>query len=561
MEFAKKFATVLFILILPFSMGLEGGIFGKNGDTADYIVVGVGTAGATVAKMLTDDLQTSVIALHNGPNLTEDPLIKFSANAAITVPLSQVSSPLFQNGNSTPQVFADNREIIWTVALPEGGASSINAGAFVRGTNQLFAQWEAIAGPNWSVNRILNIFKQLEHYYGKTTNPSARGSRGSISLLQVQNPTAVSQKFTQATINATGFPFVLDYNDPNRPIGVSSQLQYTQSSPDGTFRESSANAFLNTSIMMPNGLGVHGRKLRVFFDSPASKIIWKGNKAIGVEYVNQGQTKKVFANKGVVVCAGLNSSPFLLRSGIGPQAMLQSLNIPVVNNNPNVGQGLVDQTPVRFIFTSNPSDTPLENPGVTGLFSQISFLPDPTGDPTVRALRIAILNPAPGVVIGSLDLCQPLSRGSVLINSSDPTTPPVVNLGVLSNSADLSLLERGFTAYIAPINTAIQAIDPDYELIFPDPAVIAVPVLLTAFIQEEVGCNQHFQSHCRMAPQSQGGVVDSNGRVYGVQNLFVADNSIVPLCTDGAPMASGYLIGANIAQLIIDSNPKSPFSH
>ena len=104
------------------------------------------------------------------------------------------------------------------------------------------------------------------------------------------------------------------------------------------------------------------------------------------------------------------------------------------------------------------------------------------------------------------------------------------------------------------INQALQAIDPLYQLIFPSPAILDDPVAVANYCQAIVGCNQHFQSHCRMAPFSQGGVVDSTGRVYGVNNLFVADDSVVPLCMDGSPMASAYLIAANIADMLIQSH-------
>lgn len=140
---------------------LHGGIFGPNGDTIDYVVVGAGTAGAIVAKRLTDDMRTSVIAIHNGPNLTSDPLIALFANAVITAPYSIVRLTLFQNRQTVPQTFANNRELLWAVALPEGGTSSINAGALVWETTELYDQWEAIAGSNWSSNRIFNIFKGL----------------------------------------------------------------------------------------------------------------------------------------------------------------------------------------------------------------------------------------------------------------------------------------------------------------------------------------------------------------------------------------------------------------
>jgi choline dehydrogenase-like flavoprotein len=539
---------------------------------ADYIIVGVGTAGAVLARKLTDDKKTSVIALHSGANLSNDSLIKYSSNAIYTVllgllsaplpvlpppldqkfqkfltALSPIAPPLYESGLTIPQVDADNRELFWVLALPSGGASSINAGAWCRGTNQVYAQWEAIAGPEWSVNQILEIYKQLENYHGTTTNPSSRGYGGLVNVRQSYPLTRLSSKFSKATINATGFPFLADYNDPNTPLGVSPQVQVTQNGTSGKLRVSSASAFLGKKVMKPNGRGVDNRKLRVFFNSPALKTIWNGNTATGVEFVQGGVTKTATANKGVIVCAGLRSSAFLMNSGVGPSAVLAPLGIPVIYDNPNVGQALADQPHVVMFFASNPADTPVDP---HTLFSQIAWLPTPGGDQTSRQVRIAIVNTIPGLTIGILDLCQPYSRGSITINSADPLATPVLNLGVLSDSRDLDIFEAAFATYVKQLNLALQAIDPLYQLIFPDPAILDDPALLTAFIQAEVGSNMHFQSHCRMAPLNQGGVVDSTGRVYGVNNLFVADDSIVPQCMDGSPMASAYLIAFNIARML-----------
>lgn len=532
---------------------------------ADYVIVGVGTAGAVLAKRLTDDKKTSVIALHIGENETENPLIKFSRNAGITVIDGLIGPPFYQNGVTVPQPEANNRALNWAIALPEGGASSINAGAYCRGTNQVYAQWEEIAGPNWSVNRILEIYKQLETYHGETNNPGARGFHGPIDVRQVPDPTQVALKFTEAVIDATGYPFVLDYNDPNTPIGVSSQFQYTQNGPDGKLRVSSATAFLNETVMTPDGRGVKGRKLRVLFDRTALRTIWEGNKAVGVEYLQNGKIKQVYAKKGVIVCCGLKSSFFLLHSGVGPRSLLESFNIPVVYDNPNVGQGLADQPSVRMIFTSNPDDTPLFK--FNGLFAQIAWLPAPGGDPSKRELRLATVNPIPGFTLALLDLCQPRSRGSVSINSSDPLADPVINLGSLTNSEDLALFQEGLQIYLKNINKAFKTIDPSYQLLFPDPAILDDPALVQEFIRENISCNEHFQSHCLMAPLEQGGVVDSTGHVYGVKNLIVADDSVVPLCMDGSPMASAYLIAANIAELLIqhgdekNCSPHKPKRH
>ncbi len=524
----------------------------RKPQSADYIIVGVGTAGAIMAKILSDDLHTSVIALHNGTNLTQDPLIKFSENAPITVVSALFNAPYYETGKTVKQPYADNRKIEWVLALPEGGASSINAGAYCRGTNAIYSQWEAIAGPNWSVKRILDIYKQLETYSGTTPNPSARGFNGPLTVRQPQNPTTVSQKFTQAMINATGLPFVVDYNNPDTPVGASTQLQYTQSVPDGTLRVSSATAFLNKHVMTPDGFGVGGRQLRVLFESTALRILWKGKKAIGVEYIQNGVTKQVFAHKKVIVCAGLFSSSFLMHSGIGPKKLLKSLNIPVKFNNPFVGN-LADHNIVPLFFSTNPDDTPTPPIDPNNFLNNIAWLPDPTGDPTIRVGNFFTTNPIPGFALGVLTLSPTQSRGTIIINSANPLQPPVINLGILSNSQDLSVYKNLLMITLKNLNNSLQAIDPRYQLIYPDPAILSDPVAVIQFIRENIISAESFQSHCRMAPLCQGGVVDSSGNVYGVKNLVVADNSIVPLCMDGAPMASGYLIGANIAHLILQN--------
>lgn len=552
MEYKKSallFSCILGIMCLP---GLQSGLLQSKEESlhADYVVVGVGTAGAVMAKKLSDDKKTSVIALHAGSNFTQTPLIKYSANSVLTVPAVLTGPPFAETGFGVPQPHADGREILWALPLPLGGASSINAGAYCRGTNQLYAKWEKIAGKKWSVERILDLYKKLEHYHGKTTNHDARGYHGPIDVRLVPRPSKVAKVFTKAIIRATGFPFVLDYNDPKKPIGVSSQLQYTQSGHGGKFRVSSATAFLNEDVMTASGHGVHGRKLRVLFKSHGLKTIWKGKRAIGVQFMQHGKIKKVFADKGVIVCAGLRSSPFLMHSGIGPKDTLEAFHIPVKYNNSNVGKGLADQPSLRMIFDSNPEDISLDP---NGLFTQIAWLPEPhSHNKKSRQLRIATITKTPGTTLFLLDLCQPKSRGSVSISSSDPLSPPVVNLGLLTNSSDLVTLQKGLQVYVKKINKVIHHMDPAYKLVFPDPAILNDTSAVDAFIRAVIESNQHFQSHCRMAAKRHGGVVNSRGRVYGVKGLYVADDSVVPLCMDGSPMASAYLIAENIAEMLLE---------
>lgn len=567
-------------------------------EKADYIVVGVGTAGATISKLLTDDLSTSVIALNIGKNLNQNPDIKYSRNAIFAVLSTLTGANFSQVGLTPPQPNADDRELPWALATPEGGASSINAGAWARGTDQLYSQWEPIAGPEWSTAQILSIYKGLENYNGTTSNPAVRGFNGPVDVRQAP-ATAFNLKFTQAEISATGFPFVLDYNDPATPIGISAQMQNTQSGPNGKYRVSSATAFLNKNVVTPSGEGVGGRKLKVKSKSTALRMIWKGNKAIGVEYFHDGKIKKAYAKKGVVVCAGLYSSAFLMHSGIGPKEDLKALGIKVKYDNPNVGNALADQTIIPTFFLTNPADTPasgtacgaipgnvtvngfdpsllsniFNDPNISNLdlkdkllgfifcdgsefpgnsiFAQIAWLPAPGGDPTIRKVRITTSNPFPGLALALVDLVQPLSRGRITLNSFNPFVPPVISSNMFSNPADLALYVQAFQTYIKNINLALQAIDPSYKLIFPSPEILDDTDLLTAFIQEIVAPNQCWQSHCRMAPLDQGGVVNSIGQVYGVEHVYVADNSINPVAMDGTPMATGYMVAVNIARLLL----------
>lgn len=521
----------------------------NSANQTDYVIVGLGTSGPVMARLLTDDGLTSVTVLHNGEYLTNDPLIAKSKNAFITVPYALIGEPLYQNGLTTPQVDANGQQLVWAVASPAGGASSINAGAYCRGTTQLYAQWELIAGPEWSVKRILSLFKKLENYSGKTENPRFRGFHGPLDIFQAPK-TTFSKKISKAVSKATGFPILVDYNDPKTPIGAAPQFQETQRGPNGKFRVSSINAFLDENAMTPEGKGVNGRKLRVHFDAMALRIIWEGNKAVGVEYLQNGKTKNIYAKKGVILCAGLMSSFVLLHSGVGPRQQLEALNIPVVVDNPHVGEGLIDQTGIFLQWKVAFDDFPTKS--IT-LFKQISWFPSPApgSDQNQRQLRLAFTYPFPGFSLAAFDLLLPQSKGRLTINSANPLDPPIVDLGDFSNSADLNLFQQGMQVYIKKINQVLHEMDPNYVLINPDPAILDDSAAVIQYIKANITSNQSFQCTCKMAPQNQNGVVDSRGRVYGCKNLIVADISISPTSMDGSTMSNAYMIPLNIARMLL----------
>lgn len=563
--------------ILVFPQFFAGEIQAEINDRADYVVVGLGTAGGLITGKLAQDKNTSVIALHSGSNFTDSFIIKYSQNMTFSVGQSFLGIPpnfnpadynlppdlqnqfadlirligaqvskLYETGETTPQPNADDRVLNWVIAKPAAGASSINAGAWVRLTNEVLSNWESIAGPQWSVPRLLQAYKDMEDYEGKTANKQARGHHGPIHVTQDPPTSALSKKFAEAAVIVTGIPFISDYNDPETPLSVSTQMQSAHRGHNGFFRVSSVNAFLE-DIMKSNGNGKKGTQLKVNFNSTALRVIWEGLTAVGVQYLQDGLVKSVYANKGVIVCSGLRSSPFLLYSGVGPAGLLSSLGIPVIYNNPNVGQGLIDQTPVSIVYATNPKDS---QAGSTTIFGQISNLPAPTGTPNGRQIRLAVIDAIPGITPVIVDLLQPQSRGSITITSANPLAQPLIDFGLLSNSNDLDLLTSVFQTYVKDITAQLQLIDPQYQLLLPPPEILDDTSLVQSYIREIAGTDYHYQGHCRMAPLNQGGVVDSQGRVYGVNNLIIADNSIVPFPIDGSPMTSAYLIAWNIARIL-----------
>ncbi len=569
--------SIVFLSVLSGHLEAKSGV---KGDRADYIIVGVGTAGGLLAERLTADKKTSVIALHPGKNFTDSFILKYAQNLVYSVGQSFLGFPpsfdpanydlppeiqqqfsnfiqlinasvqkLYVTGQTTPQTFADDRVLSWVIAQPAGGASSVNAGAWVRVTEQVLSQWQAIAGPDWSVSNLMQIYKDLEKYQGKTANKSARGYHGPIRVTQDPPTSILANKFAEAMVRATGISPVVDYNDPSTPLSVSPQMQSAHRGDNGFFRVSSVNAFLNEHVMKPDGKGTNGRKLQVNFNSTALKVLWNGKTAVGVQYMQDGKRKTAYANKGVIVCAGLGSSPFLLHSGVGPAGLLSSLGIPVIYDNPNVGQGLIDQTPVPIVFATNPADS---NAGSTTVFSALGNFPTPSGSPSGRQIRFATIDAIPGITPVIVDLLQPQSRGSITISSRDPLVQPVIDFGLLSDPGgeDLSVLSDTFQTYVKDLAIQLQAIDQQYQLLLPPPEILDDLSLVEAYIQAIAGTDFHYQGHCRMAPLGSGGVVDSKGRVYGVSNLIVADNSIVPSPIDGSPMTSAYLIAANIARLL-----------
>jgi choline dehydrogenase len=544
------------------------------GRRSDFIVIGTGTAGAVVANILSSR-GNSVIALEAGSNDTQEEHIKDSLFAGIEFGLEQNfnSGCLWQliplnNGSlraETECVPGDNVSIhcscvevpgfpsgigseektnhgIYTTGRTLGGGSSINGQQWVLGTPAVYSEWEQASGSSlWSRQNVLKAFNEISRYY----NPN-----GFVDIRQTPlEPTSMANKFVTAITTALGISYVEDYN--KELLGAFTKWQLTQQ--PNTNRSSSSTSFLGPDVIDSNGNGVNGRCLNVLTNTTALRLIWKRNRAIGVEILSNGVFHKIYSRCGIIVSAGVFTPSFLQGSGIGPKSLLDCLNISTVFDNPNVGQHWSNHTLITAVFSANMEDngTPLSDPAA--LYTGGAFLAPllPEDDVNRRGYQLIGASPKPGIFLIIILYLQPHSKGLLRIQSSDPLTPPLVDNRYMIDPLDVEAYVAALQKYIKPIANHLHKIDPAYQLISPDPSIIDNNDKLKEFVLGSFDHSHHWQGSCRMGRSSDDSVVDGEGKVFGVKGLYVADDSIAPIMNDGNTQAPAYLIGWQVAHNLL----------
>jgi choline dehydrogenase len=460
----------------------------------------------------------------------------------------------FWQGEGTPQEEVNNRTFRWTGGRLLGGGSSVNRQLYVRPTPAVLRRWENLLGPLWSPEEATKILKELERYNGTTDNPEARGFRGRLDVRQAPiNPSAMARKIVLAIEQATGFREILDYNNSNTPIGPFIRNQYTQM-PNG-MRESSSTAFLSPDVLDREGFGVNGRRLRLLTEATVLQILFYDRRATGVKFLLEGHCCIANARKRIVVCSGFKSPKLLMLSGIGPAEDLRAAGIPVIYNNPNVGRHLANHTIIAANFSTNPNDPPVSPEDPNAHLIAGAFLPSPVigTNPRLREIQIEpfVSN---GVLVVGISPVQPRSRGRVIIQSDDPLKIELGDEEFLDNPADMQLLKDTFRIYIKNIAAKLSAIDPNYKLLSPTVDIIDNDARLDSFIRQNLNLTFHEMSTLRMARSAAEGVTNFRGEVFGVRNLVVADNSIVPFVVDGNTQAIAYVIGLTVARQILEQD-------
>jgi choline dehydrogenase len=530
---------------------------------ADYVVVGSGSSGATVAGRLAQS-GASVIVLEAGRS-DEQFLVRKPGMIGPMHAEPKLKRRVDWGYYSTPQQHVLNRRMPVPRGKVVGGSSSINGMVYVRGNRANYDSWAAEGNPGWDADAVNAAYKRMEDF--EDGENDYRGAGGPIRITRNRFPQEGTLQFIEATSDALGVKVLDDYN-ADQQEGIA---RMQQNAADG-LRYSASRGYIHG--LAPAGLEVQTEVL-------VTKIVIEDGRAVGVAVVDKdGSTRIVRAGREVVLSAGFVGSPQLLMlSGIGHADHLAEHGIDAIADLP-VGDNLQDHMFHALTFhvtSSTMRGTPLFfakgvarellRPGTTFLansvFESVGFVrtsqatdvPDlqlhllpwayvsPNQDAPIR--HDVDLRPSLTVLA---TLIYPRSRGTVRLASADPLEPPRIDPRYLSEPGDLEVLAEGsemvreIMAGAAFGGTVRSEIHPGEQLQGRE---------LRREILNRATSVYHGVGTCRMGVDDRA-VVGPDLKVRGLEGLRVADASIMPSITGGNTNAPCFMIGEKAAELILN---------
>ncbi|KAI5706199.1 hypothetical protein M8J75_005714 [Diaphorina citri] len=558
----------------------------------DFIIVGAGPGGCTVANRLSEIPHWKILLLEAGHYF----------NYLVDIPVlntNLILSPLNWGYKTEKEdcracLGLKGQRCPWPSGKGVGGTSLINTMLYTRGNKRNYDDWAKLGNYGWSYNEVLPYFKKAERIQiSELQNSSYHGTQGFIGVDYTEYNTPMLDAFLQAGMEA-GYPLV-DYNGKTQTGFARAQATLHKRS-----RRSSAKDYIDPIKKRCNLTVKDSSFVKKILIDPVTK------KACGVLATIKGIDHKILARKEVILSAGAFNSPKLLMlSGIGPQEHLNDLNIPVIKNlrvgenlqehlamagltflvNQPIGllqDRLIKEMPKLFpewYFEGKGKLTMLGCEGLAYVNTKYNVFPDDLPDIEFIFTAVSLasdggvsLRQEMGItdhlynsVYSSVDrkdswsiwpmILYPRSRGKVLLKDSHPLTPPLIHANFFNDTRDLDVIVEGIKMAIELSKTkAFQSIGSTLHKA-PIPGCSQYTFGSDAYW----GCSvrhittqlHHQCGTCKMGPRwDSSAVVDPQLKVYGVDNLRVVDASIIPVIPGGHTVAVVYMIAEKASDMI-----------
>jgi len=526
----------------------------------DYIVVGAGSSGCAIASRLSEDRDVTVLLLEAGP---EDKSWTIDMPLAVESLLS--GSEFNWKYLSEPEKHLSGRQVDHPRGKVMGGSSSINGMVYTRGNALDYDGWANIYGcDGWSYADVLPYFKRSETFFGDKNE--YRGTQGPLRVTRPDPSTdPLNHAFIEAGLQA-GYSMTLDSNAyQHEGFHANERTIY-----EGR-RWSAARGYLTAQVRQRRNLEIRSSVL-------VERVLFEGKTATGVQFSEEGKRLAAGARREVILCAGAFGSPQLLQlSGVGPRDVLRAANVDVVHELPGVGMNLQDHPDVCLQYQCTQplglaDYTRFPRKHLMGLqwfcsktglaasnqFEVAAYIRTEAGiqypDLKLEFLPLAFqpetFKPYPGYSFQvHMTLMRAESRGQLAIRTNSANDKPRITFNYLDAESDRESYRRAVRLTREIVGQ--KAFDPFRgEELAPGKNTQSDDAI-DAWVAERVITAYHPSCTCRMGPAADADtVVTPDLRVRGLQNIRVADASIMPLIVAANLNAPSIMIGEKAADII-----------